>query len=158
MLRDFPWLYRSCCRWTCMEILSYCQNKHRQQSGGSLFLPCRWPLTQTTNSVQYKSFMHVSALFRHLCCIKFECMKEKNKWLKMRDGNTNTERHFSLPLQVPQTFLESNMRLSSRCHSNKNLVGDFTDRAESDSSSGQRWLTLLNKTKTLNRPIHEKPA
>ncbi len=62
----------------------------------------------------------------HLCCIKLECMKEKKTWLKMRDWNTNTERHFPLPLQVPHTFLESNMRLSSRCHS-KNLAGDFTD-------------------------------
>lgn len=137
MLRDFPWLYRSCC---CLTW-KYCHiAKTNTGSSQAVLRFCRvgdrWqPIQQykTTNSVQ-KLYARISTV-RTSVLHKVWMYEGKNKWLKMRDENTNTERHFSLPLQVPQTFLESNMRLSSRCHSNKNLAGDFTDK-------NREWLVI----------------
>ncbi len=153
MLWDLPWLYRSCCCWTCMEILSYCQNKHRQQSG-VLFPPCRWPLTQTTNSLQYKSFMHVSGLFGTSVLHKAWMYEGKKTWLKMRDWNQTQRDIFPSPFKF---HIHSWSRTWGSVHAAIPRIWQEISRiwAESDSSAGQRWLALLNKTKTLNRPIHE---
>lgn len=123
MLRDLLWLYRSSCchRWE--HVWKYVilpkQTRISVRRLYTLRFNRVWPLTETANVllVHYISTVQTSVSQK----VWMYLVGKKTNGLK-RETEIPTQRHVSLPLQVPQTFLELNMRLSSRCHSDMNLT------------------------------------
>lgn len=113
MLRDFLWLYRSCCHlWE--HVWKYCHIA-KTNTGSSQAVLCfcrvgdRW-LKQYTVQKLYACISTVQTSVLH----KVWMYEGENKWLKMWDGNTNTETFFPPPssfTNIPGVELEAQFTL-----------------------------------------------